>query len=283
MKTIKAAAVQVCADLDREKNVSKALDIASRARSDGAEFICLPEMFACYGPAKEMVAQAEIIPGPTTHRLSEFAASSGCWLVGGSIFEKAAEGKVRNACPVFSPEGKLAAVYRKMHLFSINIPERVNYRESDFVIPGDQTVAVRAPFATVGLSICYDLRFPELYRNLMDQNCEVLCVPAAFAMETGRDHWGVLLAARAIENQSFVIAANQWGDHPRGLRSFGRSMIVDPWGVPLAVAQDGEGFCSAVLDAGRLAQVRGSLPALSHRRQWPPRAGACKGKRSESP
>ena len=266
MKDLRCAVVQVCAGLDKAGNVARAFELAGRAADDGAELICLPEMFACYGPFESMLEQAESVPGPTSEMLSEFAGKRSCWLVAGSLFERTPEGRVYNCCLVLSDSGEIVATYRKIHLFDVDIPGGVHYAESEHVTPGDSVVTVDSPWARLGVSICYDVRFPELYRRLADAGAEVVLVPAAFAYQTGSQHLDVLVRCRAIENQVFVIAANQCAEHPGGLKSYGHSRIVDPWGKALASLEDDEGYCVAELSAQRLAQVRSQLPALRHRR-----------------
>jgi predicted amidohydrolase len=174
--------------------------------------------------------------------------------------------RVHNSCVLLGPDGALHAVYRKIHLFDVQIPDGVTYQESKLVAPGDEPVVAETPWGGLGLSVCYDLRFPELYRALAANHARMIVVPAAFTLHTGRDHWHVLLRARAIENQAFVIAAAQWGTHEGKRQTYGHSLIVDPWGCVLADAGDGEGMALAELDMARLERVRRELPALGHRR-----------------
>jgi deaminated glutathione amidase len=193
-------------------------------------------------------------------------------LVGGSITERAESGRLHNTSLVFDPRGELVATYRKIHLFDVEVGGHV-YRESDVEDPGEAIVAVDVDGWTVGLSVCYDLRFPELYRILALRGADLLVVPAAFTLATGRDHWELLLRARAVENQAYVVAAGDWGEHPGGRRTYGRSMVVDPWGIVVAQAPDGDAVVTATLDRARVDEVRAALPALANRRPaayaWP--------------
>jgi predicted amidohydrolase len=188
------------------------------------------------------------------------------WVIGGGMPERSADpARPYNACVVFAPDGSLSARYRKIHLFDVELAER-GYRESAACSPGSEPVTLSAGGLGVGLSICYDLRFPELYRSLSAAGAEVLAVPAAFTVTTGKDHWHVLLRARAIEAQAYVVAAAQWGKHPGGRLTYGKSCIVDPWGEIIAHASEGEGVITAVVDRSYLARVRSTLPSLRHRR-----------------
>ena len=255
------------------------------AAARGAEFVALPENFAFMRregarfPFAEAPAAGspEIDPGTTepeseagiTRALSRWARRDRLWLLGGS-FPEAIPGdeKVYNTSVLFSPEGEEVARYRKIHLFDVSLgPGGTDeYRESTFFAPGERVVVASTPFGGVGMSICYDLRFPELYRALVDEGARWLTVPSAFARETGKDHWEVLLRARAIESQAFVIAPAQCGHHSRDRASHGRSMIIDPWG--LVRAQAGDDPCVLVAECREEAvdRVRGAIPALAHRR-----------------
>jgi deaminated glutathione amidase len=198
--------------------------------------------------------------------LSALAREQGLWLVGGTLpVNTARSDRVLNRCVVYAPDGSEAGHYDKVHLFAFD-NGRESYDEGRTLLAGSGPVAVQAGALRVGLSICYDLRFPELYRALMRPPCDVLCVPAAFTYTTGQAHWELLLRARAVENQCYVLAAAQGGTHENGRRTWGRSMVVDPWGEVLAVCEEGEGMALAKIDPGRIAQVRTQLPALAHRR-----------------
>jgi predicted amidohydrolase len=250
------------------------------AAADGAKLIVLPEKWTALGRDEELRAAAETLEGPAVAWACAIAHELALDLVAGSIVESpaiveslATGQKLANTSVHVNPQGEVMAVYRKVHMFDVEIEGR-GYRESDLEDPGDEVVlSETADGVSLGMSICYDLRFPELYRILAVQGARVIVVPAAFTLPTTRDHWEVLLRARAIENQAFVVAANQIGPHPGGHRSGGRSMIVDPWGVVLAQAGDREGHIVADLDLERQLEIRAQLPALANRRpsayRWP--------------
>jgi predicted amidohydrolase len=211
--------------------------------------------------------------GEAARAMSGWARAHGITLVGGSIVERRDDReKLSNTCVVFDSEGEIAAVYRKIHMFDVEVGGHV-YRESETEEPGDRPAAIEAEGWKIGLTVCYDLRFPELYRILVLEGCEAVTVPAAFTLYTGKDHWELLLRARAVENQCYVVAANQWGSFADGKAAYGRSSIVDPWGVVLAQAPDEDTVISAELDRARLEEVRRSLPSLANRQsaayQWP--------------
>ncbi len=263
-----AAAVQMCSGESKEANLKAATRQVERAAQLGARVVALPELFNCLGRTEIMLREAEEIPGPTSEAMSELARRLGIVLVAGSICERdAGAGKVFNTCLLIDSSGQLQARYRKMHLFDIDLPGQVSYQESSWLSPGDEVVAVPTELGCFGLSICYDLRFPELYRRLVEAGAELLMVPAAFTLATGKDHWQVLLRSRAIENQAFVIAPNQFGQPTPQFTAYGRSTIIDPWGTPLAVAPDGEAMILSQIDPGRQQEIRRRLPALDHRRE----------------
>jgi len=264
---VKVACVQLNTRSDKAANVATATRLVRRAAQAGARLVVLPETWAFKGGGRaESAAAAEPLDGPSNSALAALAAELGLYVLAGSIYE-AREGAELpfNASVLFGPDGGALAVYRKIHLFDAVAGEQV-YRESDDLSPGADLVTAAVDGVTVGLSICYDLRFPELYRALAVRGAQVLLVPSAFTEATGRDHWEVLLRARAVENGCFVVAAGQWGEYAAGRRSHGRSMIVDPWGVVLAAAPDGVGLCGADLDLDAVTRVRRQLPALTHRR-----------------
>jgi deaminated glutathione amidase len=264
---IQAAAIQLNANGSRAENVAKALQMIDKAAAGGARLIVLPELFNGYGDLAEVVAQAETIPGPTSEALCQRATQHGIWLCGGSLCERSDQpGRGYNTSLLISPEGRVVATYRKVHLFDVNVPGNVNVCESSHMLPGEPPKVVETELARFGTAICYDLRFPELFRRLSQQGMEVLLFPSAFTAATGKDHWHVLVRARAIENQCYVIAANQCGRHNERLASFGHSLIVDPWGRILAEAGDEEMILTARLDGIRLASTREVLPALKNRK-----------------
>ena len=265
--TLRVAAVQMTSSDDRDRNIAVAEELVGRAAAAGAELVVLPEKWPCIDASPTLAGAREDLEGPSLRAAARWARRHGIALVAGSIVERSPDGaRARNASALLRPDGSLAAVYRKLHLFDVEVGGAV-YRESAGTRPGDEVVCGEALGHRVGLTVCYDLRFPELYRRLaVEGGAEILTVPSAFTAATGRDHWEPLLRARAIENQAFVIAANQWGVHATGTASHGRSMIVDPWGVVLAQAGDGETVVVADLDFARLRAVREALPALRHRR-----------------
>ena len=271
---MRAAAVQLTSTADRERNLATADRLTRDAASQGAELVVLPEKWAVLGTPEETAAGAEPFDGPALRWASATARELGIDLVAGSIAERVAGAeRGSNTSVHFGPDGEARAVYRKIHMFDVDVGGR-SYRESENEAPGDEiVVSETAGGVELGMSICYDLRFPELYRILAVRGARILLVPAAFTLATTREHWEVLLRARAIEDQAFVVAANQVGQHAPGYRSGGRSMIVDPWGVVLAQAPDTETVVVADLDLDRQAEIRRTMPSLANRRpsayQWP--------------
>ncbi len=280
-----AAAVQMISGADVAANLREAGRLLGRAAAAGAQLLVLPENFALMG-LKESAKLAVREPegdGPIQDFLAGQAARHGCWLVGGTIpLVAAAADKVRAACLLFDPQGRLAARYDKMHLFDVQVPgNQESYRESATIEPGDRPMVADTPFGRLGLAVCYDLRFPELFRALLDRGMELLALPAAFTAVTGRAHWEALLRARAIENLCYVIAAAQGGRHANGRETYGDSMIVDPWGVVLERWPHGPGLALAQLDRQRLDTIRRQFPAIQHRRSgWghEPDAGPAVGR-----
>ncbi len=269
-----AAAIQMTSTADRAHNLARALALVSQAADRGANLVGLPEVWEHVGPAHDKKAFAAALNGPQLAPLRELAARRKIWLLAGSIAERAQEDAARiyNTTALVSPSGELVAAYRKMHLFDVEIPDGARYRESEAVAPGPSLPpTAQVEDFKVGLSVCYDLRFPELYRTLSDSGADVLCVPAAFTAYTGKAHWVVLLRARAIENQAYVLAPAQVGrigPSNENRYAWGHACIIDPWGEVLADAGgEGEGIALARLDHARIAQVRRDLPALKHRRR----------------
>ncbi|MHB8419306.1 MAG: carbon-nitrogen hydrolase family protein [Myxococcales bacterium] len=261
-----AAVCQMNSGPDKGKNLAQARELVTRAAAMGAGFIALPENFELMASSQEKRDQAEPLGGPTIASLRELARALGVTLLAGSFAERAGGEKVHNTSVLVGPDGAILAAYRKIHLFDVEIGDGASYRESELVAPGGEAVTGDTACGKVGLSICYDLRFPELYRRLSRAGAEILTVPAAFTLMTGKDHWEVLLRARAIENQCYVVAAAQHGSHPGNRLTYGHSMIIDSWGIVLACCPDGPGIALAELDRGALERVRRSLPALRHRR-----------------
>ncbi|WP_053232321.1 carbon-nitrogen hydrolase family protein [Sandaracinus amylolyticus] len=283
MKT-KVGVVQMTSTGDVEANLRTVERLVGEAAADGAKLVVIPECFAYLGPENGKLEIAEELPspegsaplstpgraatpgGPILARMGELAKRSGAQLVLGGFWEKGASaGKVRNACVHVDEHGAVRAVYRKIHLFDVDLPDGTKLEESATVEPGSELVVADAPFGKLGLSVCYDVRFPELYRGLVDRGAIALAVPAAFTLTTGKDHWHVLLRARAIEAQSYVLAAAQTGHHFGQRRSYGHALICDPWGTILAECGEGEGFATAWIDTTVVEKVRGSLPSLRHR------------------
>jgi predicted amidohydrolase len=268
MKDLIAAAVQLNSCEEKPANLATATRLVEQAARAGAQLVALPEMFNCLGRFEAVIAAAEPIPGPTSQAMSALASRLGILLCAGSICERSSTpGKAYNTSLLFDETGQLVARYRKIHLFDYHIPGEVKYTESRFILPGNEVVCTFTSRICVGQATCYDLRFPELFRRLSEKGAEVLLTPSAFTLATGRCHWQTLLQARAIENLSFLVAANQCGQHAPELVTYGHSAIVDPWGVILATAGgDREEVIVAELKAARLAEIRERLPALSHRR-----------------
>ena len=261
-----AAAIQMTSTSDVQHNLARARHWIARAAEAGARLVALPENFACMREEGTTNPAAGPLDGPIVAFLQECAKQHGIVIAGGTIPERrAGEARPHNTALAIDADGTLRGVYRKIHLFDIDLPD-VRLRESDAVAPGSEIVVVDSAVGKLGLSVCYDVRFPELYRALVAQGARILLVPSAFTVPTGSDHWEVLLRARAIENQCFVVASAQYGQHSPRRRSYGRSLIVDPWGLVLARASDGEGLALADLDFERLEDVRRHLPALTHRR-----------------
>jgi len=269
---MKIAALQMVSTPSVDRNLATARRLIAQAASDGAKLVGLPEYFCFMGANdRDKLAIAEVPgDGPIQSTLSDAAREHGLWVMGGTLPIRSGDPDyVLNASCVYAPDGTLAARYDKMHLFRYD-NGRENYDEGRVLRAGTQPVAFDAASLRVGLSVCYDLRFPELFRQLTfatgQRPCDLLAVPAAFTYTTGRAHWELLLRARAVENQCYVIAPAQGGTHETGRRTWGHSMIVDPWGEVLNVLPEGEGVVMAEVDAARIAEVRMQLPALTHRR-----------------
>ena len=259
--------VQMNSSADRARNLDAALGYLEEAADLGAKLVGLPENFGFMGPEEDRIAGAETLEGPTLSAVREVARRRSIFVVAGSIAERVDDpGKTANTSALIGDDGAIVASYRKIHLFDVNIPDGARYQESATVAPGDEVVVAPTELGAIGLSVCYDLRFPELYRELSALGAEVLTVPAAFTLYTGKDHWEVLLRARAIENLAYVMAPAQVGKHHGNRLTFGNAMIVDPWGTVLSRCPDGEGVAIAPFRRARLERSRLELPALSHRR-----------------
>ena len=266
MKIVKIAAVQMISAPDVAENIENARGLIASAAERGAQLVALPEYFPMIGAqdADRLAAREKLGHGPIQDFLRECATRHGIWLIGGSIPLHAEDaGKLRNSCLAYNPRGDVVAHYDKIHLFGFRKGSE-HYDEAATIEAGSAPVAFDTPFGRVGLAICYDLRFPELFRQLGE--VDLIVIPAAFTETTGRAHWELLLRARAVENQCYVMAPAQGGRHPTGRMTYGNSMIIDPWGEVLARLDKGDGIAVAELDAARIAEVRTMLPALRHRR-----------------
>jgi predicted amidohydrolase len=259
------ALIQLDTREDVAANLRVATALTDEAAAGGARLVALPEYLQYRGPDSGYQASAHPIPGPHTEPFAEIARRRAAWILVGSLAEQTADGRCHNTSVLLDPAGRIAAVYRKIHLFDIEVEAGPSDRESARVAPGTEAVTAQVDGLTLGLTVCYDLRFPELYRTLALRGATVLTVPSSFTERTGRDHWEVLLRARAIENGAWVLAPAQIGG-PDGLRAYGRSMVVDPWGTVVAQAPDGVGILRAEIDPDRPAAVRRQIPSLANRR-----------------
>ncbi len=266
----RCAAIQMASSPNVASNLLEAGKLIGEAAKAGAKLIALPENFALMGVHeldKVKVREADQ-EGPIQTFLSETAKKHNVWLIGGTVPLVADnENKIRAACLVYNNRGERVVRYDKIHLFDVSVPDtNEEYKESDSIENGNEAVVIDTPFGKVALAVCYDLRFPAFFRKLLDKGMEILVIPSAFTAETGAAHWETLLRARAIENLCYVIAPNQGGFHLNGRKTYGHSMIIDPWGVVLDCYKTGAGFVSAEVDRERLEKVRASFPVLGHRR-----------------
>jgi predicted amidohydrolase len=268
---MRVAVVQLNTQDGVQENLIRVRHWVAQAAAAGAQLATLPENFAFMGEEaqKREIAERldEASPGPILGALAETAAKHGIWLVGGGMPERSDDAaRPYNTSVLVDPSGHVAARYRKVHLFDVSLPDGTSLRESAATSAGSEAVTAPVLGVPLGLSVCYDVRFPELYRRLVDQGARIVTVPAAFTLTTGKDHWHALLRARAIENQVYVLAPAQHGKHPRGRQTYGKSIIVDPWGEVVAQCSEGEGYALAQLDFAYQDRVRASLPALLHRK-----------------
>lgn len=271
--TVRIAAVQMNSSDDPGKNLELAAELIAASRRQDVSLVVLPENFSVMPASeKERRAFAESGDGGRVQAfLAEQAREHGVWIIGGTLPVRAEDGqRIKAACLVFDEHGRAVARYNKIHLFDVEVSDGESYRESDAFEPGgaddDNIVCVDTPVGRVGLSVCYDLRFPEMYRRLVDAGARILSVPSAFTATTGQAHWEPLLRARAIENQCYVVAPGQWGDHPSGRRTHGHTIIIDPWGRILAQRETGNDAIVVDIDLEELAEIRKRFPALAHRR-----------------
>lgn len=267
MQTLHVAAIQLKSQPDLNHNLAEIYKWVEQAAEKNAELICLPENFAFMGDEKERLRQADEISKRVDEQLSEWAQKAGVTILAGGYPVLAENGKVFNRSALFSKNGEIVATYDKMHLFDVSLSKKETYIESDMVQPGREVVVEDLPESgfKIGLSVCYDIRFPELYRMQAAKGANVLTVPAAFTRPTGEAHWEVLLRARAIENQCYMIAPAQTGKHGKKRETFGHSMIIDPWGKILTEAETEPGIITAELEISALEDVRKKLPSLNHR------------------
>lgn len=270
--THRVAAIQMTSGPDVQKNLDKAKELISMAADQGAKLIVLPEMFAVMGvdQVDKIKTRETFGHGPIQQFLSESAAKHHVWLVGGTlpIVVEDSNEKVNATCLLFNDAGKVVARYDKIHLFDVTMSAtRESYHESKTTKPGHQIIVTPTPFGKLGLAVCYDIRFPELFRSMHDQGVEIIALPAAFTFTTGSAHWDILTRARAVENQVFFIAAAQTGIHENGRKTFGHSMIIDPWGRVKACLPDTQGVVVSDIDFDYLKKIRSEFPVLSHRRK----------------
>ena len=275
-QTTTVGIVQMCATSDVERNLETTLTLVAEAAAAGARLVLAPEAFAFIGSERERNRWLENVPnddaeaaGPMLERCMTTARQAGIHLVLGGFPERAPDGRAFNTCIHLTPAGGVAAAYRKIHLFDVDLADGTRMRESRGTAPGERAVVTETPFGKLGLTVCYDMRFPALYQTLADLGAVALAVPSAFFKNTGRAHWHVLLRARAIECQCYVLAPAQHGDHGhRGRQSYGHGLIVDPWGEVVAECEGGDGVALAEVDPSRVAAVRAELPSLANRRPF---------------
>jgi predicted amidohydrolase len=271
------AVVQLQSSDDVQANMQAVAESVARAAGHGARLVWLPENFAYFGTESGRAQLAEDVrttQGPILSTLAALCRAHGLFIVGGGMPERSGDkDRPYNACVVLDPRGQLTACYRKIHLFDVTLPSGQTYNESRSTSPGSDVVVVDIDGFRVGLSVCYDLRFPLLFDRLRQHGAEVLVVPAAFTQLTGQDHWAPLIQARAIENQCWLLAAGQWGKHPGERATYGHSMIVDPWGTVVAQCANEPSVALATLDKTRTAAVRSRIPCFEHRRLGEPTRG----------
>jgi deaminated glutathione amidase len=266
-----AACVQFTAGPDPEPNLRVVSDLIRRARDAGADFIMTPEITGMFEPKRDrhLAKATDEATNPVIAAFRDLARETGAWLLLGSTPIKLEAERLANRSFLLAPDGAIAARYDKIHMFDVDLKNGESYRESALYRPGESSILATLPWGTLGMTVCYDLRFPYLYRALAQAGADFLSIPAAFTVPTGKAHWHVLQRARAIENACFVFAPAQWGEHAEGRKTFGHSLIVDPWGEILADAGEGVGFITAEIDTAKIAEARRMVPALRHDRAVP--------------
>ena len=272
------AIIQMNSQDDKRANIATALELIDRAAATGARLVALPEVWPYLGP-DESQDPAETIPGPITELLAQRARRHGIYIHSGSIYEKRpGDPGMYNTTVVLDPTGEIIARYSKIHMYDVVLDGVAEYQESASITPGDEIAMTEIDGIPVGLTICYDLRFPELFRILALKGVQAIILPAAFTLMTGKDHWEPLIRARAIENELYMIAPAQWGTHPPGKWCYGRSMVVDPWGTVVSTVSDGVGIATAIIEPSRVEAVRRQIPSLANRRPgaytWPEESAA---------
>lgn len=274
MTNPRAGIIQMCSTPDVQSNLETASRLARAAAEQGADIVLFPEAFAFIGPRREKAAVLEPLPqgGPILECCQELARELRCELVLGGFHERSEQDEVqsRNTCVHLGPDGEIRALYRKIHLFDVDLADGTRLHESAETEPGDRTVVTETAIGVLGLTVCYDVRYPALFQALADRGAVAITVPSAFTLTTGKDHWHVLLQARAIECQVYVIAPAQYGNHYGKRVSYGHALIADPWGCVVAQCSDGDGVAIAEIDPERVASVRRELPSLANRREFAP-------------
>ena len=275
---LNVAIIQMNSQDDKRANIATALELIDRAAATGARLVALPEVWLYLGP-DESQDPAETIPGPITELLAQRARRHGIYIHSGSIYEtRPGDPGMYNTTVVLDPTGEIIARYSKIHMYDVVLDGVAEYQESASITPGDEIAMTEIDGIPVGLTICYDLRFPELFRILALKGVQAIILPAAFTLMTGKDHWEPLIRARAIENELYMIAPAQWGAHPPGKWCYGRSMVVDPWGTVVSTVSDGVGIATAIIEPSRVEAVRRQIPSLANRRPgaytWPEESAA---------
>ncbi|HOY64382.1 MAG TPA: carbon-nitrogen hydrolase family protein [bacterium] len=268
MRKFTVAAIQMTSGGDAARNAARALELAAEAADRGASLIALPENWLLIRDDGEPPADPSLFEDGPADDLRAFCRARRVTMVAGTVPEAAPDGRLHNCCPVIGPDGEFIAKYRKIHLFDVEVGDGAAYRESKHINPGVEAVVAQTPCGPIGLSVCYDLRFPELYRLLARRGARVLFVPAAFTLLTGKDHWETLLRARAIENYAYVVAPGQFGKNTPKRNTYGRSLVADPWGVVIARAADRECVIAAEIDYDFQDSIRSRMPALGHINPW---------------